>query len=1512
MKNQLGKLRHLILGGLCLIAFSVCLFRSPSLIFARVLLGGTDRPGLDPGCLDADCAVPPGSGGGGGGVICGNGIKETGEECERPNQMDDNGYCSSEKNMWCDSGCKCQLMDEIVDKTLDPTPGYFNQIEQAVRAYLENPRHGWVAGSVVDHGTYMVVHYATPWCYNPNEPDPELGCDRQFSTDIIYKRTWGRSKLMKYLKRYAPVCGPDPYQTCMTPNVLLKVANANVPDDPELHNQWNMCRVGAPYAWDIAPGNQPVTVAHIDTGVNLTHEDLAGLVTSGRIAGGFSKLGPAALSPGQCSAGNDYCFLNNVYNSFHQHGTHTFGVMAAGWNNALGISGIVPNNVKFYIANISGRYDQSIPVSGAFPWTPEAEAQRAPLTKPAYIIDALERVTKPASEGGPEAKVVYLGYDVSGGNDAFFNILTSPTRLRNALLVLPAGNNGVRREKPSLFNHAQVVVIGGTDQTDERYQNSNYGTNWVHLGAPGTSVLTTKDLTYESAGPNYPVNAVEEGTSFAAAHAAGALGLMYSVNGSLTAPDAKTFLLNYADPFPANLQCPDDDPSGCMGVGRLDARCATLKAQNPAMTSCPPFQNANINFTADPTSGVAPHNVDFTCSVSDALPCATVKYTETFADESITGLSPATDRLNPGQTYVTDHDYCNPHGICGCAYTRVFTAMCHADNDELSNDVIWDQTQDITVDQVPGVLQVTPTTPVTVNIPACPADGLPEFTFDVNNSEAISKAVNFSAAKDQPWLDEPNPNHGEDMDNACEDEQAAPGHIDVIQVHVPVNNEARNLLPLDPDETYPAAITFTDTTDNVPPIVQAVSVDPAPKGLVAGTVVPPANWPLRNYRGCSNYVTLPIDVTNSVFQSKPITYSVSNDAGWLTAGAAPSGELIYNGCSGERSSDQITFTVNSDAYGLPPGTSEAHVTLTGPYNTVVVPIQIIDPPSGLLQVTATSPSTQGLALGNPPYPNFTFQTRNAINQGKEITFTISSDVNWLTLPNLMPPTSGGPLYTGALYNSCPTGTHDIENVTVTANDNVLNLPLGLHTANVTFTSENNSVTKQIQIQVHPGLSISQVSNNTSFRRKGVTITFTDATGAPINMGQPLNNDMCLMFRKKSKIHSGGVYEPVTCGEGGNYSTCEDMKMTGPIYMEPVNPIDPDYLNSHSYMASFYTQSQHTNPKWTGSSTVKAYVPDVKFNTSGFDADIVRYDFDVTTECGAFKAGPVTSMATYHVDRDPMQTSNPLANSIDVSKVYIGQDNLVGESYNPPYMTPAYQSFPNPDKHIMPVDHDNQPGGQPHFYPAPFVQTTPDLAALSDYAAYRRAWVNGPGAPVGYNATGRNLPPSGFNPVGEFPAVFEIFSGLVWSATHNLVPNQIDSTPDYNHACSVASCDPTWGGTSGGNMSCQYSGGIPFIRANCLINNNPYIGGNTAQITSLHPENPLTLPFCSASGQWTQCGDVNQGVSTAEVYVPVYILHDVLGYSGFTPRSENCTEYDQVRFKTSAAAWDSNQNVMCGP
>ena len=103
------------------------------------------------------------------------------------------------------------------------------------------------------------------------------------------------------------------------------VSPANAATDPGRSQQWGLTKIHADQAWTKAKG-AGITIAIVDTGIDLTHPDLKAHIASHYDCTGGSCVGGA-------TAGNDD----------NGHGSHVAGIAAAVTGNGVGVAGVAPS-----------------------------------------------------------------------------------------------------------------------------------------------------------------------------------------------------------------------------------------------------------------------------------------------------------------------------------------------------------------------------------------------------------------------------------------------------------------------------------------------------------------------------------------------------------------------------------------------------------------------------------------------------------------------------------------------------------------------------------------------------------------------------------------------------------------------------------------------------------------------------------------------------------------------------------------------------------------------------------------------------------------------------------------------------------------------------------------------------------------------------------------------------------------------------------------------------------------
>jgi len=328
------------------------------------------------------------------------------------------------------------------------------------------------------------------------------------------------------------------------PNVLFVEPNyviraIGVPNDPGFPLLWALENTGqvvlgvpgtpgadihAVPAWDVSTGSTLNVVGVVDTGIDYTHSDLAANVWSASTEftvniGGVDITCPAG-SHGFNAITHECDPMDDATSS---HGTHVSGTIGAVGNNTLGVVGVN------WTASIMGLKFLNQNGSG---FTSDA-------------IDAIDFAIQAKTIFGAtgEANVRVLSNSWGGGGFSF--ALMNEIALANdndILFVAAAGNNNWNNDifptYPANYDVPNVIAVASTTNTDEKSGFSNYGAATVHLGAPGSGILST------ARNDGYRILS---GTSMAAPHVAGAAALILSVCSLMTA-GLKSNLLDNVDP----------------------------------------------------------------------------------------------------------------------------------------------------------------------------------------------------------------------------------------------------------------------------------------------------------------------------------------------------------------------------------------------------------------------------------------------------------------------------------------------------------------------------------------------------------------------------------------------------------------------------------------------------------------------------------------------------------------------------------------------------------------------------------------------------------------------------------------------------------------------------------------------------------------------------------------------------------------------------------------------------
>lgn len=309
------------------------------------------------------------------------------------------------------------------------------------------------------------------------------------------------------------------------------------PNDVFFNNQWGLLNTGASFgkpgadigatqAWDFTQGSDNIIVAVSDTGIDLTHPDLApnAWINPGEVPGnGIDDDGNGFID--DIKGWNFVDKNNDTGPGFDFHGTHVAGTVGAAGNNSIGVTGVAWRVKLMAVKFINGNKGKT------------SHAVRS-------INYAVEQ-----RRAGQNVRVINASWGGEGDSNSLREAIASAGNA-GILFVCAAGNGGAdfrgddNDETPFFPSQLSdemnsVISVSALDRSDNLASFSNYGHSTVSLGAPGVEVMSTLP------GGNY---GQLNGTSMATPHIAGAAVLLWAREPDLTPAQVKERLLSKAVP----------------------------------------------------------------------------------------------------------------------------------------------------------------------------------------------------------------------------------------------------------------------------------------------------------------------------------------------------------------------------------------------------------------------------------------------------------------------------------------------------------------------------------------------------------------------------------------------------------------------------------------------------------------------------------------------------------------------------------------------------------------------------------------------------------------------------------------------------------------------------------------------------------------------------------------------------------------------------------------------------
>ena len=278
-------------------------------------------------------------------------------------------------------------------------------------------------------------------------------------------------------------------------NQKVKAMATKTPDDELYGYQWHYPQIRLPQAWRVTTGSSNVNVAVLDTGINVGHEDLGNNIDE--------------------DSGYNFVDDDDDFIDHNGHGTHVAGTIAANSNNNQGVAGTMweSNIIPVKVMDDDGTGDI---------WD---------------IAQGILYASGLLSDNMPEQKadIINLSLGSPASSDSLEEAVSEAAE-EGVIMAASAGNAG---EEELMYPAAyeEVISVGAVDfnypHEPELAWYSNYSDN-LDVLAPGGDLEVNSNQGDHIDGVVSPaldeegefVYRLKQGTSMAAPHVSGILGLM--------------------------------------------------------------------------------------------------------------------------------------------------------------------------------------------------------------------------------------------------------------------------------------------------------------------------------------------------------------------------------------------------------------------------------------------------------------------------------------------------------------------------------------------------------------------------------------------------------------------------------------------------------------------------------------------------------------------------------------------------------------------------------------------------------------------------------------------------------------------------------------------------------------------------------------------------------------------------------------------------------------------------
>ncbi len=398
------------------------------------------------------------------------------------------------------------------------------------------------------------------------------------------------------------------------------------PNDPEWDSQWGIFAIRANdlYGWNYTSNLNTVTVAVLDSGMDMDHPDLAGNLAS-------VSLDDNTIVHGKDFVDNDYIPEDGFW-----HGTHVAGTVAAIVNNGIGVAGVA-GGVKILpvrVLNNLGNGTTTDVIAG-INWAVDHGADIINMSFGSSTLSDLEQQAIDAAYAKGVVFVGATGNDSNNWGSGAADLYSSGSDVDTQPVFYPAACNHV-------IGVGAVGVYGGETLVSDFSNADITHSGKVDVVAPGEAIQSTYlNGEYKT----------RSGTSMASPHVAGLAALIMAENPTLSPAGVETAIKDSAHMVTTGTSYGSNPDY--YGAGLIDAYAAIMAlGTNTTLLNNLEISAGSIGFS--PATASYALTVDPQTSTIGIRPTANNVYQAVTVNGTLySGTAFQTVALNEGSNTIT-------------------------------------------------------------------------------------------------------------------------------------------------------------------------------------------------------------------------------------------------------------------------------------------------------------------------------------------------------------------------------------------------------------------------------------------------------------------------------------------------------------------------------------------------------------------------------------------------------------------------------------------------------------------------------------------------------------------------------------------------------------------------------------------------------------------------------------------------------------------------------------------